>query len=72
MWWSKANFFTLVSEAVRDEQLIGLGVYLVRERLETFSKSVPEDYALAAREAVGRKRERELRAAAVRTILGLG
>jgi hypothetical protein len=66
MWWNKANFFTLVCELMRNDGLMTAGHEIVRERLITFSNAVPPQYALAAREATGRKRERELRGAAVR------
>jgi hypothetical protein len=66
MWWNKANFFTLICEIMRDFNLMTPGHEVVRERLLAFSGNVPPAYALAAREATGRKRERELRASAVR------
>lgn len=71
MWWNKANFFSLVCEILRDERIALLGVHHVRDCLDTFGKNVPQDYALAAREAIGRKRERELRAAALKKLFGL-
>ena len=66
MWWNKANFFTLVCELTRNGALMAPGSEAVGERLLNFSQAVPQDYALAAREATGRKRERELRGTAVR------
>jgi len=66
MWWNKANFFTLVCELMRNELLMAQGPAAVGQRLGAFAQAVPADYALAAREATGRKRERELRGAAVR------
>jgi hypothetical protein len=66
MWWNKANFFTLVCELTRNGALMSPGPQIVGVRLLEFSQAVPSDYALAAREATGRKRERELRGTAVR------
>lgn len=70
MWFNKANFFSLLCELARNQDdLIAADKALVRERLLDFAGSVPAVYALAAREAVGRKSQRELRAAAVRKLL---
>lgn len=69
MWWNKANFFTLVCELMRNDALMGPGAAEVAARLLAFSQAVPQDYALAAREATGRKRERELRGTAVRNAI---
>ncbi|MGE0700083.1 MAG: DUF262 domain-containing protein [Hyphomicrobiaceae bacterium] len=69
MWWSKANFFTLICELTQDPRLCKLGAAKVREKLDVFSQNVPGDYALAAREVVSRKRERELRGTALRELL---
>ncbi|MCQ1855312.1 DUF262 domain-containing protein [Neorhizobium galegae] len=68
MWWNKANFFTLMCELVRDQELRSVDAELLKQRLTSFSFVVPADYALAAREAIGRKRERELRATTFRKI----
>jgi hypothetical protein len=66
MWWNKANFFTLVCELTRNDALMATGTEAVGQRLIRFSQAVPSEYALAAREATGRKRERDLRGTAVR------
>jgi hypothetical protein len=66
MWWNKANFFTLVAELARSPGLRRVDPTRVARALVDFSVSVPSDYALAAREAVGRKGQRELRGKAVR------
>jgi hypothetical protein len=69
MWWKKANFFTLVAELSRHPEL-RLGVNTeVAARLLTFAQNVPSDYSLAAREALGRRAQRDLRGKAVRDIL---
>jgi hypothetical protein len=71
MWWNKASFFSLVCELTRDAEMMRVQPKPFRERLLAFSASVPQDYALAAREAVGRKRERDLRGASIRkAVLG--
>jgi hypothetical protein len=69
LWWNKANFFTLICELARSPELIDNGAALNAERLQQFGQNVPADYALAAKEAVGRKPQRELRGAYVRDIL---
>lgn len=69
MWWSKANFFTLISEVARNADINLLDASVVRERLLAFANAVPSTYALAAREAVGRKSQRDLRGTAVRDVL---
>jgi len=66
MWWNKANFFSLMCEMVRGGDVIGVNSTILSERLSRFAQDLPKDYALAAREAVGRKRERELRGSAIR------
>ena len=58
IWWSKANFFSLKCEVAREPRIIAVGVEATRERLLSFASALPEDYALAAREAVGRKSQR--------------
>ena len=60
MWWNKANFFTLVSELSRLPDLMKRTPQEAKRRLANFEAKVPPDYALAAREAVGRKAQREL------------
>lgn len=68
MWWSKANFFTLICEMVRNKDIQALPPAEVVERLNQFAENVPEDYALAAREAVGRKGQREMRGKTIRSL----
>lgn len=68
MWWNKANFFTLMCELVNNDSIQKIEPSLLISRLEKFSQAVPSDYALAAREAVGRKRERELRGKVFRAV----
>lgn len=69
MWWNKANFFTLVSEFSRLPDLMKQSPEAARREPLSFAEKVPQDYALAAREAVGRKAQRELRGKAVRALL---
>lgn len=71
MWFSKANFFSLLCEVARGRNSILSDNGLVKDRLVTFSKSVRPDYSLAAREAVGRKNQRELRARVIRELITL-
>lgn len=61
IWWNKANFFSLVSELSRMPSLDAFDEMQVKSRLLNFEKNIPAEYARAAREAVGRKPERERR-----------
>lgn len=70
MWWSKANFFTLICELMKLGQLDVARAPATSARLNKFAAMVPTDYALAAREAVGRKRERDLRGKVVADLVG--
>ena len=71
-WYGKSNAFTLlVSLAQKYPNLSGLDVAATRTRLAKFADTVPSDYSLAAKEAVNNKRERLLRAAYVKPMIGL-
>lgn len=61
-WAAKANFFSL-SVAIANAIIEGKSFNFdkTKRALEEFSNNFPEDYALAAREAVNNKRQRELR-----------
>lgn len=68
IWWNKANFFTLITEISKSgEDLDDISV--ISGRLAEFSNDIPENYALAAREAVSRKAQRETRAKYLRPLL---
>ena len=54
MWWNKANFFTLVCELYG--QTAKTAAATLAGRLLAFQHAVPQDYALAAREAVWTQR----------------
>jgi hypothetical protein len=69
MWWNKANFFTLVSELSRLPKTMKQSPQDAKVKLLNFADGVPTDYALAAREAVGQKAEREFRGKVVRNLL---
>ena len=69
MWWNKANFFTVMSELSRVPDLRTQPAEQAADKLAAFADAVPGNYALAAREAVGRKPQRELRGEAVRQAL---
>lgn len=69
IWWNKANYFTLICELARAPELMSQGAVTVREKLDAFSERLPEEYALAAREAVGRKAQRETRGRLLRACL---
>ena len=69
IWWNKANFFTLICEVARSAEVRGLDPAVVSEKLEGFAAGIPEEYVLAAREAVSRKAQREVRAAWFRKVV---
>lgn len=69
MWWNKANFFTLICELARNPDARLNSPASTRDKLAAFAEGVEDDYSLAAREAVGRKAQRELRGAVIRRLL---
>lgn len=69
IWWSKANFFSLMAELVRSRDYHLLSPESVKQKLTEFAVNLPPDYSLAAREAVGRKSQRELRGKYLRQLL---
>ncbi|QQV78953.1 DUF262 domain-containing protein [Sphingomonas aliaeris] len=68
-WWNKANFFTVISELARQPSLRQKDPVQSGYALMDFATNFPDDYILAAREAVSRKPQRELRGRMVRSIL---
>jgi hypothetical protein len=68
MWRKKASFFSLIVAIARGGGKI-TDNDATRERLVEFEKKIPDDYALAAKEAVNNKGERELRDRYVRKLL---
>jgi hypothetical protein len=69
IWWNKANFFSLVCELTREPQLLKQEAGVAAAKLDQFAADLPQDFALAAREAVGGKAQRELRGCYVRKAL---
>jgi len=62
IWWSKSNSFSLMVLVFWNiEQLEARDREQVKTALEVFAANVPDDYALAAREAVNNLRQRRLR-----------
>lgn len=61
MWLSKANFFTLFIVAYNSRDQIELKLGQFATKLIEFENNIPEDYKLAATEAVNNKKERQLR-----------
>jgi hypothetical protein len=61
-WFNKANVFSIIclfSKRITDVEKID--DKLIKEKLEAIENSLPDDYQLAAKEAVNNKRERLLR-----------
>jgi len=69
IWWRKANFFTLIVELSRSDDLRNITTAEAAAALQAFGEAVPSEYALAAREGVNGKAQRELRARFLREIL---
>ncbi|MBL8706260.1 MAG: DUF262 domain-containing protein [Rhodospirillales bacterium] len=69
MWWNKANFFSLICELARAPSLREQPASTAAAKLMAFSRVVPGEYALAAREGVGRKAQRDLRGTKLRALL---
>lgn len=69
LWWNKANFFTVVVELARVPELREQPPEVAAQKLQRFSERMPEAYGLAAKEAVSRKPQRELRGREIRAVL---
>lgn len=69
IWLNKANLFTLIVELSRHPRLRTRTPEQAADQLEALAANLPADYTLAAREAVGRKPQRELRGNVVREFL---
>lgn len=70
IWWNKANFFTLFVELSRLPILANQPAGQAGEKLKEFERNVDPRFALAAREAVNGRHQRELRADYLRRALG--
>lgn len=68
-WWNKANFFTIIAELARYPDLRQQNPVEAGIRLVEFGEHLPEAYVRAAREAVSRKPQRELRGREIRAVL---
>lgn len=68
-WTNKANAFSLFCAIVRCNTKID--IRKLKSLLVEFEKNTPEDYALAAKEAVNNKRERLLRDGHIQNLLTL-
>lgn len=72
IWWNKSNSFSLMVVFFWNIDLIeAMGPTEVKLRLSDFSKNLPEEYALAAREAVNNRPQRRLRHEWLSSLLGL-
>ncbi len=62
-WYNKTNFFSLVVFLYNNYENVtsDLSPLLLKKKLTTFEKTLPEDYQLASKEAVNNKKERILR-----------
>lgn len=61
-WFAKSNAFSLLCMiAERCDELKAVRLSKIKKGLNAFAGNPPEDYALAAREGVNNKKERELR-----------
>jgi len=69
-WYNKANIFSLIVAVAKNlEKLNDVNVGTLKANLDSFAESTPEDYRLAATEAVNNKKEREIRNGYVQNII---
>jgi hypothetical protein len=69
-WYNKANFFSLLIVLFENhDDVANKSPRTMSKGLIKFEKNLPEDYALAAKEAVNNKRERLLRHTYIENIL---
>jgi len=70
-WFNKANFFSLVVLFYHhfDKLVEKTSPKTIATKLKKFEKSLPDDYALAAKEAVNNKKERLIRHNQLETLL---
>ncbi len=69
-WKTKANTFSLLICLYRHVTAIPLiSVPVMKERLDAFVKVLPDDYQLAAKEAVNRRQQRRLRHAYLEQVI---
>ncbi|UWQ42381.1 DUF262 domain-containing protein [Leisingera aquaemixtae] len=72
IWWNKSNSFSLMILAFWNIDLLERkDRAAIRAALDGFAENIPEDYALAAREAVNNLRQRRFRHAKLAEVLGL-
>lgn len=70
LWTNKANFFSLfVALAYLVQAQVKIDTLAAKTELLNFQNNVPEDYALAAREAVNNKKQRQIRHDRINEIL---
>lgn len=62
-WYNKANFFSLIIVMYNefDKLTMNGDEKEIAKKLKKFERNLPEDYSLAAKEAVNNKKERSLR-----------
>lgn len=70
-WFNKANMFSLFTYLSNNQQLINVeNISFVKEKLDSFEANIPDDYQLAAKEAVNNRQQRLLRNSYIEKILG--
>jgi hypothetical protein len=61
-WLNKANAFSLICLFAREiDKVEKIDDKIIKEKLDSFEQNIPEDFRLAAKEAVNNKRERLIR-----------
>lgn len=69
-WYNKSNMFSLlVAIAKRLDTIDKIDKNIFKEQLEEFAQNLPDDYKLAATEAVNNKKEREIRNGYIQNLL---
>lgn len=69
-WFNKANMFSLFSYLSKNQELIAsANIEAVKDKLDLFEANTPDDYQLAAKEAVNNRQQRLLRNSYIEKIL---
>ncbi|WP_337942608.1 DUF262 domain-containing protein [Parabacteroides sp.] len=70
-WHSKSNFFSLFIVICNHREYFENNFHEIKLKLNEFAENAPEEYRLAASEAVNNKRERQLRNDMILGVIGI-
>jgi len=69
-WFNKANMFSLIYSFYKNkEKILEIPEQKIKEALEKFEETAPEDFRLAAKEGVNNKKERTIRDKCIQKII---